>query len=44
MANAKKVILVHGEKNKLEKFKIILQDEKIAEDIVIPEVGEEISI
>ncbi|MCR6669072.1 MAG: MBL fold metallo-hydrolase [archaeon YNP-WB-040] len=44
MANAKKVILVHGEKNKLEKFKIILQDEKIAEDIIIPEVGEEISI
>ncbi|NHV11900.1 MAG: MBL fold metallo-hydrolase [Candidatus Verstraetearchaeota archaeon] len=44
MADAKKVILVHGEKNKLEKFKRILQDEKITEDIIIPEVGEEISI
>ncbi|MCS7368271.1 MAG: MBL fold metallo-hydrolase [archaeon GBS-70-058] len=44
MTGAKKVILVHGDKNKLEKFKKVLQDEKIAEDIIIPDAGEEISL
>ncbi|MDW7988889.1 MAG: MBL fold metallo-hydrolase [Nitrososphaerota archaeon] len=41
---AKKVILIHGEKNYLEKFQKILQEEKIAEEVIIPETGEEIKI
>ncbi|MEM0084943.1 MAG: MBL fold metallo-hydrolase [Candidatus Methanomethylicia archaeon] len=42
--NAKRVILVHGEKKKLEQFKEILEEEKLAEQVIIPEVGEEIPL
>lgn len=42
--NAKKVVLVHGEKKKLEQFKEIIEKEKLAEQVIIPEVGEEIPL
>lgn len=40
----KKVILVHGEKEKLENFQKMVQEEKIAEEVIIPKAGEEILI
>jgi len=40
----KKVILVHGEKSKLCSFEKILKEEKLVEEVLIPEAGEEIHI